>query len=285
MVRRCEDGDGAQSWSRSDVTGAHPPFGSGAVRPVRDPRPRPGCEDMDFIANSLASLSGAAGGELNFSRPLSTAAFSRRDSIGAGYREACAVLAARGYAPIIRPVGGHLAVYGPGDLVVHLWAPHPDARSSIRERFEAFGEAAALALRGLGVDARVGAVPGEYCTGEFSVNDAGRAKLVGTGQRLTKHGYLFSAVVMVEDAGQARTALGEAYSLMGLDFRPESVGCVADAVPGATVEDVREALVGTLMPMLQASAPPGHLQPTACRATHHLHSRSSYSLSGASRVH
>jgi octanoyl-[GcvH]:protein N-octanoyltransferase len=147
-------------------------------------------------------------------------------------------------------------VYGPGDLVVHLWAPHPDARSSMRERFEAFGDRAALALQGLGVDARVGAVPGEYCTGEFSVNDSGRAKLVGTGQRLTKHGYLFSAVVMVEEAAQARADLADAYALLGLDFRPESVGCVADAAPDATVQDVSEALVETLLPLLQSAALP-----------------------------
>ncbi len=263
------------------MTGAHPPFGYGAVHAVRDPRPRPGDVDMELIADRLALLPGAAGGELNLSRPLSTAAFSRRDTLGAGYQEARAVLAARGYTPIIRPVGGHLAVYGPGDLVVHLWAPHPDARSSIRQRFEAFGEAVAVALQGLGVDARVGAVPGEYCTGEFSVNDFGRAKLAGTGQRLTKHGYLFSAVVMVEDAERARTALGEAYALMDLDFCPESVGCVADAAPGATVDDVREALVGTLMPMLQLSASLTHFPSTA----RGHHPRSSHTLSGASRVH
>lgn len=265
------------------MTGAHPPFGAGVVRVVRDPRPRPGDEDMEFIADHLAALPGAAGGELNLSRPLATAAFSRRDSLRPGYQEARDALAGRGYAPIIRPVGGHLAVYGTGDLVVHLWAPHPDARSSIRERFEAFGEAAALALRRLGADARVGAVPGEYCTGEFSVNDSGRAKLVGTGQRLTRHGYLFSAVVMVEDAGPARTALEEAYALMGLDFRPESVGCVADAVPGATVEDVREALIGTFMPMILSSAHPAHV-PSAARSAAHAHHHSSYTLSGASRA-
>lgn len=283
MVRRRAERDGAQSRPRNTVTGAHPPFGAGVVRVVRDPRPRPGGEDMEFIADRLAALPGAAGGELNLSRPLATAAFSRRDSLRPGYQEALAVLAGRGYAPIIRPVGGHLAVYGPGDLVVHLWAPHPDARSSIRERFEAFGEGAALALQGLGVDARVGAVPGEYCTGEFSVNDSGRAKLVGTGQRLTRHGYLFSAVVMVEEAAQARAALAEAYALLGLDFRPESVGCVADAAPGATVEDVSEALVGTLLPLLHSSATPFQFPSPArgaARANHH----SSNTLSGASRV-
>ena len=253
------------------MSGAHPPFGYGPFRLVCEPAPRSGPEDMEFIAERLRGLPSAPGGELNFSRPRPTAAFSRRDSLLPGYAAARDFLAVRGYEPIIRPVGGHLALYGTGDLVVHLWSPHPDARASIRERFESFGRHTAAALRGLGADARVGAVPGEYCTGEFSVNDAGRAKLAGTGQRLTKYGYLFSAVVMVEEAGPARAALEEAYALLGLDFRPESVGCVADAVPGTAVDDVREALASTLVPMLQAAAHPTDPQ-------------AAYALSGASSV-
>ncbi|MFJ6027852.1 lipoyl protein ligase domain-containing protein [Pseudarthrobacter sp. NPDC092424] len=266
------------------MNAVHPPFGSGPVRLVHDPKPRSGPEDMEFIAGRLLALPSARAGELNFSRPLPTAAFSRRDSLRAGYPAAREFLAARGYEPIIRPVGGHLALYGPGDLVVHLWAPNPDARSSIKERFESFAHHSAAALRVLGADARVGAVPGEYCTGEFSVNDAGRAKLAGTGQRLTKHGYLFSAVVMVEDAGPARAALEEAYALLDLDFRPESVGCVADAVPGTTVDDVRDALAGTLMPLLEPAARPGATS-TACRAPRAINHHSQHTLSGATRVH
>ncbi|MDT0195756.1 lipoate--protein ligase family protein [Arthrobacter sp. AB6] len=266
------------------MNGEHPPFGSGFIRLVRDPKPRSGPEDMEFIAGRLRALSSASAGELNFSLPLPTAAFSRRDSLRPGYPKARDLLAAHGYEPIIRPVGGHLALYGFGDLVVHLWAPHPDPRRSIKERFESFGHHTATALRDLGADARIGAVPGEYCTGEFSVNHAGRAKLAGTGQRLTKDGYLFSAVVMVEDAGPARAALEEAYALLGLDFRPESVGCVGDAVQGATVDDVREALAGTLMPQLQPAARAG-FTPTEFRAERAIDPHSPYTLSGAIRVH
>ena len=74
---------------------------------------------------------------------------------------------------------------------------------------------------------------------------AGCTKLVGTGQRVTRRGYLFSAVIMVHGADRARAALAASYPLMGLELRPETVGCVADAVPGVTVEDVRaEVLAG-----------------------------------------
>ena len=89
-------------------------------------------------------------------------------------------------------------------------------------------------------------MPGEYCEGEFSVNDSGRAKLVGTGQRITRSGYLFSAVIMVHGADRARAALEAAYPLMGLDLRPETVGCVADAVPGVTLDEVRDAVLAAI---------------------------------------
>lgn len=225
-------------------------FGTGPTALVHDPLPRDGQADMELVRTGLASLAQGTQGELNLARPEPTAAFSRRDSRLPGHPDAQAWLDSSGFAPIIRPVGGHLAVYGPGDLIIHLWAPHPEARSHIRHRFRLFGDAIARSLQGLGIDARVGPVPGEYCTGEFSVNDSGRTKLAGTGQRITRHGYLFSAVVMVEDASPARSVLGEAYRMLGLDFRDESVGCVADSLPGATVGGTREALIDELSRIL-----------------------------------
>lgn len=53
-------------------------------------------------------------------------------------------------------------------------------------------------LRRLDVpEARVGQVDGEYCPGEFSINVGGRAKVVGSAQRVTGTGALFSTVVQV----------------------------------------------------------------------------------------
>lgn len=198
--------------------------------------------DMLLVRDRLAGLADGGRPELTLIDPEPTAAFSRRDTLLPGYERARGLLAARGLSPIIRPVGGRLAVYGEGALVVHLWAGHDDPRAQIRERFSVLAGAMAGGLRSLGVDARVGPVPGEYCDGEFSVNDAGRTKLVGTGQRIVRAGYLFSAVVMVHSAGAAREALTEAYREMALPFRPETVGCVSDSVPGVTVGVVRERL-------------------------------------------
>ena len=54
-------------------------------------------------------------------------------------------------------------------------------------------------LRSLsGCDLRIGAVAGEYCPGEFSINVAGEAKVLGSAQRIAAGAALFSTVVQVE---------------------------------------------------------------------------------------
>ena len=142
--------------------------------------------------------------------------------------------------------------------MLDLVARHPQARDDFRERFAVLGAQLAAGLRTLGVPAGVGPVPGEYCPGEFSVNAAGTTKIVGTAQRLTRHGYLFSAVVLVTDPEPVRTVLVDAYAALGFDWRPASVGCVADHAPDVTVADVEDALLPglhELLPSLTGDAP------------------------------
>lgn len=232
------------------------PFGAEPVVFVRDPRPRPGTLDTELVRDRLAALAGGAGAMLDVAVPAPTAAFSRRDTLLTGYDRAAVTVTDHGFAPMIRPVGGHLAAYDGGSLVLHLTAPHPDPRSQIRERFALFAGAVTEAFRGLGADARVGPVPGEYCDGEFSVNHAGRGKLVGTGQRIVRGGFLFSAVVMVHSAAPARAVLTAAYRELALDLRPETVGCLDDAVPGITSDDVVHQLVGALARLMVLEQPP-----------------------------
>jgi lipoate-protein ligase A len=222
------------------------PFGAAPLLVTTSPVPRTATQDTALVRDRLAALSGSDVALLDIAAAAPTAAFSRRDTLLAGYEPARTAVTAHGFAPMIRPVGGHLAVYGPGCLVVHLWAPHPEPRTQIKQRFALFGGAVARSFQDLGVDARVGPVPGEYCEGEFSVNDSGRAKLVGTGQRIVRSGYLFSAVVMVHVPPGAREALIDAYREMGLDLRPDSVGCLADSVPDVSVGDVQQRLAAAI---------------------------------------
>jgi octanoyl-[GcvH]:protein N-octanoyltransferase len=197
--------------------------------------------------------SGAAS-VLRIHRPWPTAAFSRRDSLAVGYPAAAHAARAHGFQPVVRPVGGRLAAYHREAIVLDLVARHPQPRRHIRERFVVFGDWIAGVLTGLGVDARVGAVPGEYCPGEFSVNAGGATKLVGTAQRLTAHGYLFSAVLLVSDPEPVRAVLRAAYPLLGLDWRPETMGCLAEHA-AVTVEDVLAAIRPALSRLLPGVEP------------------------------
>ncbi|HVH25068.1 MAG TPA: lipoate--protein ligase family protein [Pseudonocardia sp.] len=199
--------------------------------------------DMDWAASTLARLrQPGATGVLRIHRPRPTAAFSRRDSLAAGFPAAVDSAQAHGFEPVVRPAGGRLAAYHRGAVVLDLVARHPEPRRHYRERFQVFGGCLAEALTGLGVDARVGPVPGEYCPGEFSVSAAGATKLAGTAQRLTAHGYLFSTVLLVGDPEPVREVLRDTYPLLGLDWRPSTVGCVADHSPAVTVDEVIGAL-------------------------------------------
>lgn len=189
--------------------------------------------------------------------PGPTAAFGRRDTLAAGYPGATAAVRAHGFEPVIRPVGGRLAAYHEGALIVDVVARHPDPRVGITARFRQFGEAVAAALVTLGVDARVGPVPGEYCRGEFSVNAGGLTKLAGTAQRLRRNGVLFSAVVLVANPEPVRAVLSDAYPFLGLTWNPATVGSVSDHVPGVTIDEVKDVLsseLGKILPIGPAMA-------------------------------
>jgi len=231
------------------VTG---PFGGGPVQVVHGAPPDTAPQqDMDLSSAALAALrEPGTEGRLRVHRPRPTAAFSRVDSLAPGFPAAQDAARAHGFAPVVRPAGGRLAAYHRHALVLDLVAPHAEARRYIRERFADAGEALAGGLRELGVDARVGAVPGEYCPGEFSVNAGGATKIVGTAQRLTRHGYLFSSVVLVADPEPVRAVLRDAYAALEFAWDPATMGCVADAVPGVTVDEVAEALVPRILGLI-----------------------------------
>jgi octanoyl-[GcvH]:protein N-octanoyltransferase len=229
------------------VTG---PFGDAPVRVVRDGSTTPQ-QDMDLSPQLLAAFADPdVAGRLRVHSPRPTAAFSRLDSLAAGFPAAEEAARTHGFAPVIRPAGGRLAAYHEGALVLDLVARHGQARGDYRERFAVLGERVAAGLCALGVPAQLGPVPGEYCPGEFSVNAGGATKIVGTAQRITRYGYLFSTVVLVTDPEPVREVLVDAYAALGMDWRPASVGCVTDHVPGVGVSDVERALLPELRELL-----------------------------------
>jgi lipoate-protein ligase A len=174
--------------------------------------------------------------------PAPTVAFGRRDSFLPGFADAVAAARRHGFEPVIRSAGGRAAAYHEGCLVLDEVMPAADSMAAIHERFTAEARHQAEALSELGVDARVGEVPGEYCPGEFSVNARGRVKLVGAAQRIVRGGWLLSSVVVVQGASAVRAVLEDVYDALGLDWDPGTVGAVADEAPGVHMDAVERAL-------------------------------------------
>ena len=228
-------------------------FGDGSLTVLRRPAPVLGSVDLDGVVAAARAKSG--GPSLLISRCAPTAAFSRRDALLPGYAEAVRAAERAGFEAVIRPVGGHLAAYDAGAVVLHLWGPHPEPRQDLRQRFSIVANVLVEALTDLDIpDVRVGPVPGEYCDGEWSVNVGGRGKLVGTGQRLLRDGFLFCAVVMVGPCDEVRSLLADAYGRLGLPLDPATVACADSWVHGIDPRDVGEVVSARLVEAVGARA-------------------------------
>ena len=200
---------------------------------------------LDTAVSRALMLRVAAGEHpeaLRISLPGAIVAFGKRDVVSPGY--AGAVRAARegGFEAIERLAGGRAAVFTDQTVSFAHAIADPDPRARVFERFDSTAALIARALARLGVDARVGEVEGEYCPGEHSVNARGERKLMGVGQRLVSGGAHVGGVVVVEGAGRVNSVLVPVYGALGLDWRPEVTGAVADEAPGVTWDGVAEAI-------------------------------------------
>jgi octanoyl-[GcvH]:protein N-octanoyltransferase len=201
-------------------------------------------------AVARAVLIRVAAGELpptfRIHRPGRMLAFSKQDAASPGFPDAVWAAHAVGFEPVVRLAGGRAAVYHDQTLALS-WAV-PDRRPSVRTeaRFRELAELLREALSDLGVDARVGEVPREYCPGAWSVNARGTRKLVGTGQRLIAGAAHRGAVIVVGDSDLVRDALVPTYEALGLDWDPATAGSVEDEVARVTITEVQEAIVARL---------------------------------------
>jgi octanoyl-[GcvH]:protein N-octanoyltransferase len=187
---------------------------------------------------------GESGQMLRVYRPtLPAVAFGRRDVRLPGFGAAVDAVRRAGLSPCVRAPGGRAVAYTRQALVVDHVSPDPEWPSGLEARFEEFGDLWAGVLRGLGVDARVGEVPGEYCPGSHSVNARGVVKLVGTAQRMVRGAWLFSSVLVFDGAGVLRPLLREVYGALDLPFEDSSVGSLSEEVPDLTLDAVEEAVL------------------------------------------
>ncbi len=213
---------------------------------VRETDPRPPALEV-AVAHALVEAANLKGSDpfmlVRLYRPAPTVAFGRLDALRPGFAAAVAAARAHGFEPVLRAPGGHAVAYHEGCLGVDEVQAEADPIAGMQERFAASGERLAGALATLGVDARVGRVPREFCPGDFTVNARGRVKLVGTAQRVVRHASLLAASVAVTGADALRAVLEDVYAALELDWDPATMGGVADEVPGTTVDAVEAAVL------------------------------------------
>lgn len=193
-------------------------------------------------------------------------AFGRRDTMLPGFPAALRAVQRAGFAPVLRSPGGRAIAYTPDSVVVDHIGADGSAVPGLDARFTEYAQLWTDVLGDLGVDARVGQVPGEFCAGPHSVNARGAVKLVGTAQRILRRAWLFSAVVVVDGAEQVRAVLTEVYRELELPFDPASVGSVRGEAPELSTDRVEKAVVAAYeqrFPAVAASARPDLLEEAA----------------------
>jgi octanoyl-[GcvH]:protein N-octanoyltransferase len=199
------------------------------------------------VAVGHALLGRAARGEigpvLRVYRPGPTVAFGRLDRLRPGFGGAVAAARAHGFVPVLRQPGGHAAAYDSGALCVDVVRPEAEAIPALQARFAEAAELFAAALRAVGVDARVGEVPGEYCPGAWTVSARGEVKLVGTAQRVVRGASLLGAVILVGGGARVRAVLEDVYARLELGWDPATAGAADDDVPGLGVDAVERAVL------------------------------------------
>jgi octanoyl-[GcvH]:protein N-octanoyltransferase len=205
--------------------------------------PRPPALEV-AVAHALVERvnEGAFTSVVRLYRPRPTLAFGRLDRLRPGFAKAVTVARSHGFEPVLRAPGGHAVAYHEGCLGIDELLGEADPIAGMHERFAASGDRIARALRTLGVDARVGAVPREFCPGEFTVNARGAVKLVGTAQRVLRHASLLAASVAVSGPDRLRAVLVDVYAALELDMDPATVGAVADEAP-TSLDEVERAVL------------------------------------------
>jgi octanoyl-[GcvH]:protein N-octanoyltransferase len=179
---------------------------------------------------------------IRLARPGAMVAFGKQDVASAGYAQAAAAARDHGFAAVKRLAGGRAAVFHE-QTVAFAWAQrNHDPWPGTHDRFRQVADMIERALTVLGVDARVGEIPGEYCPGEYSINAHGRTKLVGVGQRIIKGASHIGGVIVVGDANRVRDVLIPVYDALGLAWDPATSGSIEDEIGPVAFEDVTAAI-------------------------------------------
>lgn len=202
------------------------------------------------VAVSRALLREVASGKrpetLRLYVPDDVVAFSTTDLRRPGFARAVQAAHRGKFDAALRLAGGAAAVFTTETLAFAWCTPETDERAGIHARFARVADWVVRALRRLGVDARVGEVPGAWCPGDWSVNARGARKLMGVGQRVVRGAAHTGGVIVVGGRARVCAVLAPVYAELGFPFAPERAGAIEDEVGTVTLGAVRDALLAEL---------------------------------------
>jgi lipoate-protein ligase A len=214
---------------------------------VTDAYPDEPALDVAISHATLDAVSrGDLGSVLRLHVPGAVVAFGRSDRAHPGYPEAVRAAGANGFGAVERLAGGKAAVFHEHTIAFALATQESDPRAGIEARFAQMAGIMAEAFDSLGIDARIGEVPGEYCPGRWSVNVGGKVKVMGVGQRLVRGAAHVGGVVVVDEGERIRDVLIPVYRSLGIDWDPRTTGALADRAPGLDNDKVMEAIVAAM---------------------------------------
>ncbi|EKT82184.1 lipoate-protein ligase A [Rhodococcus opacus M213] len=195
--------------------------------------------------------------------PARTLSFGRLDAVRPQFPAAAAAARRHGFTPVVRGAGGRAAAYHEQTLVVEMFSRDTEGMVGARPRFQRITPRLVGVLRKLGVDARIGPVPGEYCPGDWTVNGAGRVKLAGTAQRIVAGAWLFGFELVVSDSDPVRAVLTDVNAALELEFDPGTAASLTDLNPAVTLEQVRAAILAEIGVVRERTADPDLLEEAA----------------------
>lgn len=143
----------------------------------------------------------------------------------------------------MRLAGGHAAAYDDNCLVVESIRREDRVIGNLESRYQEMASLLTEAAAAAGVSLELGALPGEYCPGRFSLHLPGGPKVGGIAQRIIRGAGLTTAVLAVRGGEQLRATIADVYAALDLPVRPETAGAIADCHPNVATETIARSVI------------------------------------------